>query len=98
MVRKALILIPLALLYGCKTTDAQLHAAAVTAGQAAAHFDFPDLPEACTAHVVPVIPKVGEKARWTQARWEITTRNRDDQADDCAAWGVSAKTKYAGTR
>lgn len=95
---KALIIISLAALAGCETTKAQLHEAAVTTGQAQARFDFPDLPPACTAHVNRVIPKVGEKVRWTQGRWEITADNRDQLADDCHAWGVEAKQKYAGNR
>jgi hypothetical protein len=43
-------------------------------------------PEACTAHIERVVPKVGEKARWTQRRWEIVADNRDRQADDCGEW------------
>jgi hypothetical protein len=100
MAVKALILIPVTLLLlsakGCQTLEAQLTEAAVTTGQTQAHFDFPDLPEACTAHVERVIPKVGEKVRWTQGRWEITADNRDALADDCDAWGKQAKQKYGG--
>ncbi|MGV2099068.1 hypothetical protein [Rhizobium sp. 21-4511-3d] len=102
MAVKTLILIPIVLLLasakGCQTLDAQLNEAAVTTGQTQAHFDFPDLPDACTAKVERVIPKVGEKVRWTQSRWEITADNRDQLAADCDAWGKQAKQKYAGNR
>jgi hypothetical protein len=95
---KALILIPIVLALmsakGCQTMDDQLTKASTTKGQTAAQFDFPDLPGACTAHVDRVIPKVGEKVRWSQNRWEVTADNRDRQANDCALWGKQAKTNY----
>ena len=98
---KALILIPIIALLisakGCQTMDAQMKEAATVKGQTAASFDFPDLPAACTDHVDRVVPKVGEKVRWSQERWEITADNRDRKADDCAAWGADAKVKYRMT-
>jgi len=31
-----------------------------------------------------VLPKAGEKARWTQKRWEFSADNIDAQIDRCA--------------
>ncbi|MGR9441707.1 hypothetical protein [Rhizobium leguminosarum] len=97
---KTLIFIPLALLLmsakGCQTTAERASAAADATGRTVAAIDFPSLPDACTAHVVRVNPKVGEKFRWIQGRWEVTADNRDRQADDCAAWGRDMKTGYGG--
>ncbi|MCS0459551.1 hypothetical protein [Rhizobium favelukesii] len=95
---KALIFIPVALLLmsakGCQTIEERASAAAEVKGQTAAAVDFPSLPEACTAHVDRVKPKVGEKFRWINQRWEVTADNRDRQADDCAAWGRDMQTRY----
>jgi len=78
-----LVLIGLA---GCQTSKQRLEAAAVVAGQTRAVSPKLDLPDACTTHMERVVPKVGEKARWTQTRWEILADARDRQADDCRAW------------
>ncbi|MBB4520463.1 UNVERIFIED_ORG: hypothetical protein M2435_001243 [Rhizobium sophorae] len=104
MERKALIaaMLPIVVILtgakGCQTLDARAEAAAQTKGQAAAAIEFPDLPAACTAHVVRVKPKIGEKFRWINQRWEVTADNRDLLADDCAAWGLDMQTQYAGSR
>ncbi|QRM43970.1 hypothetical protein [Rhizobium sp. BG4] len=99
MAVKTLTLVSIALLVaGCQSVTKQINEAATTTGQTQAHFDFPDLPDACTAKVERVIPKVGEKVRWTQSRWEITADNRDQLAADCDAWGKQAKQKYGGAR
>lgn len=96
MERKTLILVALLLmpLASCQTVEGRASAAAEARGQSAAAVDFPPLPEACTAHVQRVKPKVGEKFRWIQNRWEVTADNRDRQADDCKAWGRDMQTRY----
>jgi hypothetical protein len=71
---------------GCQTLEGRVEAAAQAQGVAQASSPPPPMPEACTAHVVRVIPKVGEKFRWINQRWEVTADNRDRQADDCRAW------------
>jgi hypothetical protein len=91
MERKALIfMLPVALALmstkGCQTLDARMEKAAEAQGQAQASSPPPPMPEACAAHVERVIPKVGEKFRWINQRWEVTADNRDRQADDCRAW------------
>ncbi|NTI22057.1 hypothetical protein G6M87_09300 [Rhizobium rhizogenes] len=88
---KALILmLPVALALmstkGCQTLDARMEKAAEAQGQTQASSPPPPMPAACTAHVERVVPKVGEKFRWINQRWEVTADNRDRQADDCAAW------------
>jgi hypothetical protein len=50
------------------------------------------------AHVERVIPKVGEKFRWINQRWEVTADNRDRQADDCAAWDRDRMAGNAATK
>ncbi|HEY0120535.1 MAG TPA: hypothetical protein VGC14_02040 [Rhizobium sp.] len=91
MERKALIfMLPVALALmstkGCQTLDERAEKAADIQGQAQASSPPPSMPAACTAHVERIIPKVGEKFRWINQRWEVTADNRDRQADDCAAW------------
>lgn len=104
MERKALIaaMVPIVFILmsakGCQTLDARVEAAAQTKGQTAAAIEFPPLPAACTAHVERVRPKVGEKFRWINQRWEVTADNRDLLADDCAAWGRDMQRQYAGDR
>jgi hypothetical protein len=71
---------------GCQLTGTRLMVAASAQGEAKAASPEVVAPEACTAHMERVVPKVGEKARWTQTRWEIVADNRDRQADDCGEW------------
>jgi hypothetical protein len=71
---------------GCQTVEQRAEKAAEKQGQAQAWSLPPSMPAACTAHVERVFPKLGEKVRWTQERWQITADNRDRRADDCAAW------------
>tara|TARA_R100001129_G_scaffold129991_1_gene91869 strand:+ start:1733 stop:2020 length:288 start_codon:yes stop_codon:yes gene_type:complete len=70
----------------CQTTEQRLEAAAKARGAAEVEAPKQVAPEACVAHMERVVPKIGEKARWTQRRWEIVADNRDRQADDCGAW------------
>jgi cytochrome c5 len=70
----------------CQTTERRIEAAARAKAEAETETPRPSAPEACVGHIERVVPKVGEKARWTQKRWEIVADNRDRQADDCGAW------------
>lgn len=81
------------LLGGCQSLNGRAITAAETQGAAQALSSFPDLPEACVAKVERVLPKVGEKARWTQKRWEFVADNRDRLTEDCAAWGADIKAR-----
>lgn len=73
---------------GCTTTEARqtkrLIAASQAIGIAKAQSPGTRLPEECSNHIERVIPKAGEKARWTQKRWEFTADNIDAQIDRCA--------------
>jgi len=86
------MIVALALLAGtmtasaCQSAGERLAAAARTQGEVNARAPEVIAPEACTAHMERVVPRVGEKARWTQKRWEIVADNRDRQADDCGEW------------
>lgn len=87
MARSVIIILFAVLTMGnsCETTGERLDAAATSQGRASAETTRPATPEACVAHVERVYPKAGEKARWTQKRWEIVADNRDRLADDCKA-------------
>lgn len=87
MARSLIIILVAILTMGnsCQTTGKRLDAAATSTGQARAIVSRPVTPEACIAHMERVIPTVGEKARWTQKRWEFVADNRDRLADDCRA-------------
>ena len=88
MARALIILMAAILAMGnsCETASERLNAAATVQGQARAGIARPETPEACVAHIDRVYPKVGEKARWTQKRWEIVADNRDRLADDCRSY------------
>ncbi|KAA3527036.1 hypothetical protein GOZ96_04660 [Agrobacterium vitis] len=92
MAKTALILLCLALA-SCTTTQQRLTAASKAKGEAQAQTTLPSLPEACTALVERVYPKLGEKVRWTQKRWEITAENRDQLAKDCGSWWEEYRTR-----
>ncbi|NTI27685.1 hypothetical protein [Rhizobium rhizogenes] len=103
MERKALIfMLPVALILmstkGCQTLDARMEKAAEAQGQALASSPPPPMPAACTAYVERVVPKVGEKFRWINQRWEVTADNRDRQADDCAAWDRDRMASSSATK
>jgi len=87
MARSLIILLVAILTMGnsCQTVGQRLDVAAKAEGQARAKVPRPATPESCVAHIERVFPKVGEKARWTQKRWEIVADNRDRAADDCQA-------------
>jgi len=73
---------------GCTTTEARqterLVAASKTLGVTRAKTNPPDLPSECREHMGRVVPKAGEKARWTQKRWEFSADQIDAQIDRCA--------------
>lgn len=69
---------------GCATTEKRLEAAAVTKGKVSAGVTLAPLPDDCRKHMGRVVPKVGEKVRWTQKRWEYSADAGDRQIDDCA--------------
>ncbi|WP_299864352.1 hypothetical protein [uncultured Hoeflea sp.] len=72
-------------LAGCGTAIKKLDQAAETTGEARARIERPVTPPSCIAKMERVKPKVDEKARWTQKRWEIVADNRDQLAADCGA-------------
>jgi hypothetical protein len=85
MARSIILMAMSVLLSACQTQVQKLDIAATETGQAKATMPRLVTPEACIAYVDLVVPKVGEKARWTQKRWEIVRDNRNRQADDCGA-------------
>lgn len=87
MARSMIVMLVAILTMGnsCETAGRRLTAAATAEGQARAAITRPATPDSCVAYVDRVYPKVGEKARWTQRRWEIVADNRDRLADDCRA-------------
>ncbi len=94
--RKLIYLLLLVLpLWGCQSDMDRLNSAAAREGAAAAAAILPDLPAACTAKVERVRPKVGEKARWTQKRWEFSAEKRDGQSRDCQSFWDDYKQRIA---
>jgi hypothetical protein len=96
MAARSLMLVPLGLMLmgaSCQTSGQRLDTAASTLGQTRAVAPKLDLPDTCTTHVERVDPKVGEKARWSQNRWEIVADARDRQADDCRAWEIDYNSR-----
>ncbi len=87
MVRCTSLILMLALA-GCATDGtSQAYSSAKVAAAVAAKPSSPiPMPDACKAHVDRVSPRVGEPWPVVQKRWEIVADNRDQQADDCAAW------------
>lgn len=73
---------------GCTTTEARqterVVAAATAQGQAAVKATVPDQPAECRKHMGRVYPKVGDKVRSAQLRWEFSADLIDAQIDRCA--------------
>ncbi|MGN7292353.1 hypothetical protein [Rhizobium sp. SAFR-030] len=85
-------------LVSCQSTDdaarVRLQAAATVGGQSAAKPPPIVLPAACTDHMEKV--KLRDEP-WVifKFRWEVAAKNRDDQADDCRAWGDDLNRRNA---
>lgn len=83
------------MLSGCGNTDlTRIDTAAKAQGVTQARVSLPDLPERCRDPMGRVVPKVGEKARWSQKRWEYSADNIDRQITDCAAFYDTTKTNF----
>lgn len=80
---------------GCTTTSQRLDAASSTKGRISAGVAIADLPDRCRGHMGRVIPKIGEKARWSQKRWEFSADAVDRQIDDCAGFYDDQKARLA---
>ncbi len=61
-------------------------AAAQVLGESQAGVQLAPLPDKCRKHVDMVQPKVGERPRWTQLRWEYVKEATDAQIDACAGF------------
>ncbi|MBO0141523.1 hypothetical protein JZX87_10145 [Agrobacterium sp. Ap1] len=98
MVRKALMLLPLALLLmsnkGCQTIEGRSQAAAVVTGEAKASTPLPALDASCDAKTGRVIPKPDEPRVVTLKRWEVVADNRDRQSEDCSAWWADLSKRW----
>lgn len=53
-------------------------------GEARARSYPPQLPLECREHMRRVVPKIGDKFRGTQLRWETSADQVDAQIDRCA--------------
>lgn len=73
---------------GCVTTEekqtSRVIAAAKIIGEVKAQSTKPSLPPDCREHIRRIYPKVGEKYRGTQLRWESSADAIDAQIDRCA--------------
>lgn len=79
---------------GCISTDEKLKVAAETIGRTQAKTELPETPSECRRHMDRVFPKIGEKVRWTQKRWEFAADNIDGQIDRCAAFNDDTREKF----
>jgi len=70
----------------CQTTQDRLSSAVATEALAKVRPPPIKLPQACTAKMGRVYPKLGEAHVITQKRWEFSADNRDRQAENCQAW------------
>jgi hypothetical protein len=52
--------------------------------EARAQTIVPELPPECREHIQRLLPKLGEKVRWTQDRWEYSADLVDARIDRCA--------------
>jgi hypothetical protein len=82
---------------GCGTTKQirALETAAKMQGEARAQTIVPELPPECREHMERIVPKLREKVRWTQKRWEYSADDVDARIDRCAQfhdeWAGRAK-------
>lgn len=81
------------MLSGCVSTDGRVIKAATVEGRAKARDQTPEEPATCTKHMERVAPKVGDKARWIQAQWEVNADAIDLQIDNCAAYHRDLKAR-----
>lgn len=80
------VVLALTILSGCGSRDEALDATAKSLGEMSAGVKLPEYPKRCRDKMPRVIPKVGEKWRAVQERWEITADNVDKRTADCAAF------------
>jgi len=74
---------------GCSTGEtARLDAAAVEIGRLSADRAAPEWPSYCRDPMPAVVPKLGEKHRWTQARWELIREEENRRIAWCADHAV----------
>lgn len=77
------------ILSGCGTSEtARLDAAAVAIGHLSAGRVPPEWPAYCRDPMPAVVPKLGEKARWTQSRWEMIREQENRRIDWCTEHAV----------
>ncbi|MDI7864279.1 hypothetical protein MRS76_20275 [Rhizobiaceae bacterium n13] len=72
-----------------------MRAAAQTAGEARAAYALPLWPAECARPMERVTPKAGEKARWTQKRWEIVADATDRRIENCAMFYRDLRSRLA---
>lgn len=91
------ILGSLLILTGCRTTEARqkgrVVAAAQTIGVTRTQTIAPELPPECRRHMERIYPKLGEKVRWTQKRWEYSADQVDAKIDRCAQFHDEWKSR-----
>ncbi|TCN30362.1 hypothetical protein EV184_108236 [Sinorhizobium americanum] len=67
-------------------------------GRLAAGVNLPDWPAYCREHMPAVVPKVGEKARHSQSRWEVVREQHNRRLDWCAGHYDGIAAEYARPR
>jgi hypothetical protein len=89
----------MAILVGCAGTDLKrLNATAEAKGKVQARIDLPPYPAGCGETMGRVYPKLTEKPRNTQLRWEFAADTQDAINARCAQFYRDVQTRYAGPR
>lgn len=94
---RSLILLCL-LLAGCQSVQDKLNAAKSQEAVTKARVSLPDWPVYCSEEMPAVIPKIGEKFRHSQARWEVVRDNENARIKWCAEHYGTVKKSYETPR
>ena len=88
------IIILCLLLTGCQSVQDNLNAAKSAEAVTKARVTLPDWPTYCSEHMPAVVPKVGEKFRHTQSRWEVVRDNENARIQWCSDHYGTVKKSY----
>lgn len=85
-------------LIGCSATlDKRASEAAIVKAIASAPTNIADWPAYCDEQTPKVIPKINEKWRWVQYRWEVVAENEDKRKAWCAEF-YKAQQNHAASQ
>ncbi|MEY9829816.1 hypothetical protein ABIA25_001631 [Sinorhizobium fredii] len=89
----------IAILSGCAHDEAaRLDASAASMGRLAAGVHLPEWPALCREPMPAVVPKLGEKARHSQSRWEVVREQHNQRVEWCGRHYDGIAEEYARPR